>query len=102
MVVNDNLMEEFDEFKASTVEPGVIMLPSCDLLQYWITKEKKRPLNNTVMRFGSPYVRMSANQVDDLCDWVYEPKRGLSKENWSSYRKFICICLMAIVVTFSS
>ena len=78
MVVNDNLMEEFDEFKASTVEPGVIKLPSCDLLQYWITKEKKRPLN-TVMRFGSPYVRMSANQVDDLCDWVLRAQKRLKQ-----------------------
>ena len=97
MVVNDNLMEEFDEFKASTVEPGEIMLPSCDLLQYWITKEKKQPLN-TVMRFGSPYVPMSADQVMNYVIGLYEPKRGLSKENWSSYRKFICTCLMASVV----
>ena len=79
MVVNDNLMEEFDDFKASTVEPGEIMLPSCDLLQYWITKEKNRPLK-TVMRFGSPYVPMSADQVDELCDWALRaqkrPKQG--------------------------
>ena len=33
--------------RSSTVEPGVIMLPSCDLLQYWITMEKKRPLNTS-------------------------------------------------------
>ena len=78
LVVNDNLMEEFDEFKASTVEPGEIMLPSCDLLQYWITKEKKQPLN-TVMRFGSPYVPMSADQVDELCDWALRAQKRLKQ-----------------------
>ena len=78
VVVNDNLMKEFDEFKASTVEPGEIMLPSCDLLQYWITKEKKRSLN-TVMRFGSPYVPMSADQVDELCDWALQAQKRLKQ-----------------------
>ena len=71
-------MEEIDEFKANMIEPGVILLPSCDLLQYWITKEKKRPFN-TVMRFGSPYVPLSVDQVDDLLDWVTEARKRLRR-----------------------
>ena len=75
VVVDNRLMEEFDEFKANTIEPGVILLPYCDLLQYWITKEKKRPFN-TVMRFGSP---LSVDQVDDLLDWVTQAKKRLKQ-----------------------
>ena len=78
VVVDNRLMEEFDEFKPNMIEPGVILLPSCDLLQYWITKEKKRPFN-TVMRFGSPYVPMSIDQIDDLLDWVTQAKERLKQ-----------------------
>ena len=34
VVVDNNIMGEFDEFKANTIEPGVIFLPSIDFLDH--------------------------------------------------------------------
>ena len=71
VVVNEPLMQEFEEFKQHHVSPGFSYLPVTKLLELWIAEQESV---NVVAQFGHKYAHLPQSIVDNLVLWLLDTR----------------------------
>ena len=94
-VLNDELYDEFDEFRMSHPHDFVYetYLEDKELLGYWIEKEKIP--NRKIQKYGKNYVILSQPYVDKLCEWVVSMRKKYGDKGQHIFDQYPCIhCIM--------
>ena len=70
VIIDSALHDEFDSFKACTIQPGSSFVPVNELLSLYCSK---CPMTFPVLqKFGSYYTELTAAQIDLLVEWVLD------------------------------
>ena len=76
IVVNNQLHEDFDDFKALETTSESSYLNLIELLEYYCTAECPSLLeSNRIKKFGKTYLVLSREQVDMLVEWVLKMRQ---------------------------
>ena len=79
VIVSEEELDDFEEFKANNTKPGICDLVVIELLEYYLTRVRKECLPTTV-KFGKRYVQLSMEDGDRLITWVDEMRERYNKE----------------------
>ncbi len=71
VIVNNQLHNEFDEFKKAEIEPDITYLQMNSLLQHYC-RIKSHLHAFIVTKYGKSYLKLTSSLVDDLCIWMKE------------------------------
>ena len=76
IVINNQLHEDFDDFKALETTSESSYLNLIELLEYYCTAECPSLLeSNRIKKFGKTYLVLSREQVDMLVEWVLKMRQ---------------------------
>lgn len=81
VVVNDELHQQFDEFKAKEIIRCHSFLPLNELLEYYCRSECKELLESSVVfKYGNTYLCLSSAEVDCVVEWVLKMRSQYKTE----------------------
>lgn len=70
-------MNEFDVFRQEECEKEYSYLKQVQLLDLFL-KESPNICPRTINKFGHTYLRFHYSEVDELIEWVYDRRKGIS------------------------
>ena len=77
VVVNNETMEEFEEFKLKEVPSGFSVFKCNHLLNLWLSNHKEV---HQYTQYGASHVCLQFKQVDNLCEWVTQLREEVQKK----------------------
>ena len=77
VIVNNEEMEDFEEFKLKEVPSGFSVLKCNQLLNLWLSNHKEV---HQYTQYGAGHVRLQLKQVDNLCQWVTQLREEVQKK----------------------
>ena len=78
VIIDTVLHDDFDSFKASTVQKGFSFVPVNELLSLYCSMSSLE--FSTVQMFGYSYVKLSGEEMDALVDWMLEMRDKYKQE----------------------
>ena len=86
VIVDNQLMNEFLNFKQKEVQLGFSFLKCNHLLKMWLSQTKAAV---PVSKYDNEYVYLNCTQIDDLCQWVMEMRDNVAKNGEAELLKLI-------------
>lgn len=74
--MNDQLMNDFVQFKQKEVPLGSTILKCNQLLKLWLSHTKEAV---PFQKYEDEYVNLQCTQIDGLCQWVMEMREEVVK-----------------------
>lgn len=76
VIMNDQLMNDLDQFKQKEVPAGSSILKCNELLKLWLSQTKEAV---PFQKYEDEYVCLLCTQIDGLCQWVMEMREKVVK-----------------------
>ena len=76
VIMNDQLMNDFEQFKRKEVPLGSSILKCNELLKLWLSQTKE---GVPFRKYGDEYVCLLSTQIDGLCQWVMDMREKVVK-----------------------
>ncbi len=73
--------QEFDKFKGEHIESGNSYLKMNELLEFFIDQHQQ-VAESIITQYNHTYLKMSGNDVDKLCRWIYGLRRSFEPEGF--------------------